>query len=219
MQNLDIVVAHYNSRSFEEVITEFQTLTNKYRIDFENIHINKVFVYNKSSNNPVLNENNTYTIKNLPNVGREGETYLNHIIENYDNLQEYTLFIQDDTHNHVTPYKKFCITICRQLLQKKEYYIYPAMYRIKGAYLPQHIVNGYSKLPFFKNPYLIKESCERLNICLPEKYSTNMCAFLLLSKQAVHKHNVEFYKKLREWLLENETHGYCLEYIWEIIFR
>lgn len=38
----------------------------------------------------------------LPNVGRESHTYLTHIIENYDNLDEYTLFLQGRPHDHTT---------------------------------------------------------------------------------------------------------------------
>lgn len=30
----------------------------------------------------------------LPNIGREGHTYLNHIVNNYDNLSEYNIFLQ-----------------------------------------------------------------------------------------------------------------------------
>ncbi len=36
----------------------------------------------------------------LPNVGRESHTYLYHIIKNYDNLAEITLFTQGDLLNH-----------------------------------------------------------------------------------------------------------------------
>lgn len=35
----------------------------------------------------------------LPNIGREGETYLNHIINNWNNLAKHTVFLQADVHN------------------------------------------------------------------------------------------------------------------------
>ena len=35
----------------------------------------------------------------LPNVGREGETYLNHILNNWDTLARQTVFLQADVHN------------------------------------------------------------------------------------------------------------------------
>jgi hypothetical protein len=35
----------------------------------------------------------------LPNIGREGETYLNHILTQWDNLAHETIFLQADVHN------------------------------------------------------------------------------------------------------------------------
>ena len=46
----------------------------------------KITIYDKS-NNPVEN-----SIK-LKNVGREGETFLYHIVKNYDNLDDVTVFL------------------------------------------------------------------------------------------------------------------------------
>lgn len=39
--------------------------------------------------------------KNIPNVGREAETYLRFIIENYDNLPKYTVFLQGHPFDHL----------------------------------------------------------------------------------------------------------------------
>ena len=41
----------------------------------------------------------------LPNVGREGNTYLTHIINNYDNLGEWVFFTQGHPFDHVKDYK------------------------------------------------------------------------------------------------------------------
>lgn len=37
---------------------------------------------------------------NLPNLGRESDTFLNYIINNYDNLNEYSIFLQGDPFFH-----------------------------------------------------------------------------------------------------------------------
>ena len=39
----------------------------------------------------------------LPNVGREGHTYLHHIVENYDRLADLTVFLQGDPAPHMIP--------------------------------------------------------------------------------------------------------------------
>ena len=57
----------------------------------------KVTIYNKGKNNI----SNSF-IK-LPNVGRESNTYLEHIMKNYDNLANITIFCQGDPFEH-NPY-------------------------------------------------------------------------------------------------------------------
>ena len=47
----------------------------------------KAFIYDKS--------------KDIPNVGREAETWIRHIVENYDNLAEYTVFLQGNPIDHL----------------------------------------------------------------------------------------------------------------------
>ena len=37
----------------------------------------------------------------LKNIGREGETFLYHILQNYDNLPDYTLFVQGHPFDHM----------------------------------------------------------------------------------------------------------------------
>ena len=104
---LQIVVAHYNNFDFFNVLT-------KMNID------NTTIIYKKSDNDltthyEVLKLNNIITEK-LQNIGREGETYLHHIINNYEKLSDYTLFIQDDTDNHIPDVHKF-IEKTNQIIQ------------------------------------------------------------------------------------------------------
>lgn len=53
-----------------------------------------VLIYNKGD---PLNEPNEIR---LPNVGKEGHTYYTHICENYDNLADYTVFVQGNPFDH-----------------------------------------------------------------------------------------------------------------------
>jgi hypothetical protein len=77
--NAQIVVARYN-----ENISHLGA--------FSNI----VIVYNKGDDNIPCE----YSTIKLPNIGRESHTYLYHIINNYDNLADKTLFIQGRTSDH-----------------------------------------------------------------------------------------------------------------------
>jgi hypothetical protein len=74
-----IVIARYN----EDI---------RYLLNYSNISI----VYNKGDDKIPLN----FNFINLPNIGRESHTYLYHIIKNYDNLADKTLFIQGNIKDH-----------------------------------------------------------------------------------------------------------------------
>jgi hypothetical protein len=73
-----IVVARYNEN-----------------VSWTNLFSN-VVIYNKGEQ-PLTNYNN---VKKLNNVGREGHTYFTHIYENYDNLDDYTAFVQGYPFDH-----------------------------------------------------------------------------------------------------------------------
>ena len=84
---LYLIIAHYNNNL--KWIKEF--------IEYKNLQI---IIYSKSSNPP--SEFYGISVINRLNAGREGETYINHIIANYHNLnkKDYTIFLQDDPFEH-----------------------------------------------------------------------------------------------------------------------
>ncbi len=47
----------------------------------------------------IQQETNAHEVIKLPNIGREAETYLNHIVNRWDSLAERTVFLQADVHN------------------------------------------------------------------------------------------------------------------------
>lgn len=98
-------IVSINQRSFDIVLsyykedTTFVTRFVRYLRNVTNIHTrrHRFIVYNK---NPTINDQqlkqtlNVDIVKTLPNLGREGATYLSHIIDNYDQLADHTLFSQ-----------------------------------------------------------------------------------------------------------------------------
>lgn len=78
IKNIDIVIARY-----KENITWIDTLNL-------NPRINNIYIYNKFYNESIQ----------LPNVGREAHTYLYHIINNYNNLDDINIFVQGDPFPH-----------------------------------------------------------------------------------------------------------------------
>ena len=58
-----------------------------------------IIIYNKGEDD--LHLFPIEKIVKLPNLGREGGTYIDHIVNNYDNLCDYTIFIQGNPVDHV----------------------------------------------------------------------------------------------------------------------
>jgi hypothetical protein len=56
----------------------------------------KVIIYNKGIK--LIEED--YNEILMENVGREGHTYYSHIVNNYDNLDDYTIFLQGNPFDH-----------------------------------------------------------------------------------------------------------------------
>jgi Protein of unknown function (DUF3431) len=63
-------------------------------------------IYNKGNNNQFLiNEHNKGVI-NLPNMGRESESYLQHVIRRYDSLAKVTLFLPGSLDSNGNKFRK-----------------------------------------------------------------------------------------------------------------
>ena len=207
MTSCDIIVSYYNNKNFLELLDLFE---NKFLYKY------KVIVYNKSGYEIMLKNNSIQ--KHLNNIGREGETYLNHIINNYNNLSEYTIFIQDDTNNHIGDYNKF-INFCNNIINKKQQFaLYPSSWRVGGSVIRRTITNGTCNLHTLPSKDSIKICCEKHGINLPKQYTTETCAFFICHKNSILNYEKNFYIKLREWLLSENSNGFVLEHIWKLIF-
>jgi hypothetical protein len=57
----------------------------------------------------------------LPNIGREAHSYLYHIVANYENLSNYTLFLQGYPYDHFPRIRKFILNFPNSINTTKEY--------------------------------------------------------------------------------------------------
>ena len=216
---MEIVVAHYNSLAFTEILPDFLYRRNHLDGPKENT---KIRIYDKSDNPEKIQELKTEypNIERIPreNRGREGETYLSHIIDNYDSLAPYTIFIQDDTDNHITNIDVF-LQITRSVMQEKHpFFAYPCSWKKGGNPYRRTIWNGITDLHTFPTPDAVLRVAQRFELKLPVQYTTNICAFFIVSRDQIRTRPVSFYRDLREWLLSNEANGFVLEHIWQLIF-
>jgi len=78
------------------MVTSYKIIVSRYNENIEwTKHFQNVIIYNKGQ--PLENGYNEFF---LNNVGREGHTYYNYICDNYDNLEEYTIFLQGKPFDH-----------------------------------------------------------------------------------------------------------------------
>ena len=122
--------------------------------------------------------------ENLPNIGRESHTYLHHIIGNYKNLSDFTLFVQGNPFDH-------CFNILRvfDIIFKNDF-----DHRIKFHFLADRIIkytllNGCDHHKILPIRYLYTELFGEPNeIQLKNDITFGPGAQFLVSKKAILKH-------------------------------
>ncbi|GAB7340689.1 hypothetical protein MBLNU457_7078t1 [Dothideomycetes sp. NU457] len=97
--DLDIVISMYKEPMSDltktiDLITGIQAVASRNP---------RIYIYVKDQDADLDLTRTTLSFQNpivtlLPNIGREGETYLNHILTQWDNLANHTMFIQAETH-------------------------------------------------------------------------------------------------------------------------
>ena len=181
-------------------------------------NINKICIYDKGiSNNPYDKgiSNNPYKIP--VNKGNEASVYLKYIIDNYENLTDFTFFIHDDEyswHHSGSIIDKFNESVMSGNLY----------YNINDKCILGSIVanNWYNDILIWYNKYIEKY----IPITsLPHKDWTQGyrgSAQFLVHKSLITKLPKQFYKDLYIWIITtnmpNAKSGRFLEWTWHIFW-
>lgn len=147
----------------------------------------------------------------LPNVGREGHTYYHHICNNYDNLADYTIFLQGNPFDHSPT-----------ILPNLNKYINSVDLNFDFEFLSELILDctldgcpRHTGLP-------IRETYERLfNDGIRNMlFYFGAGAQFIVSKKSILKKPVEFYSKIVEMLqyTSNPIEGFVIERLHQVIF-
>ncbi|KAF2091347.1 hypothetical protein K490DRAFT_12579, partial [Saccharata proteae CBS 121410] len=96
--DFDIVVSMYDesTEDVQKVVSKLQSLPTLQSLS------TRLLIYTKNDKTNVQtlkDKTGASDVITRPNIGREGETYLYHIISNWDNLAKQTLFVQAHVHN------------------------------------------------------------------------------------------------------------------------
>ena len=168
-----------------------------------------VIIYNKG-----IQLDNSYNEIFLDNVGREGHTYYKYICDNYENLSDYTIFLQGNPFDH-SP----------NILSNLNKYINNTELIIDFEFLSEQIHN--SSLELESTRYL---QCKNIHKSWEKIFGVNIenqeCIFgpgaqFIVSKNKILKNTKEFYKnivKMLEYSI-NPLEGYDIERFHKYIFN
>lgn len=147
----------------------------------------------------------------LPNVGRESHTYLTHIVSNYDDLADFTVFVQGDPLAHC---KNFLRLMSDEAFLKRGHAyagLSDGLITCDGNGRPHC---GKEHLPIAKlYEYLFEEKA-------PEVFVCNSAGQFGVSRETVRRNSREFYERALETLAydSNPIEGFCMERMWTCLF-
>jgi hypothetical protein len=205
--------------SFEVVVARYNEDLSWIEKEFPN---DKITIYNKGKND--ISVHSGVTIKKLENIGRESHTYINYIIENYDNLPDRVLFLQGNPFTHMnftfkplSVYKKIKQSNCKNIVAKGCFFTNTGKQRNILIDLKQTRWQDtvYKNLDFadFKDQYVDIDSFAE------EYFFTNLEANFAVDKCRIIARPKKYYINLIS-LLDNNApiEGHYLERLWDIVF-
>ncbi|KAI0433744.1 hypothetical protein F5Y09DRAFT_298062 [Xylaria sp. FL1042] len=210
--DLDIVIARYDE-PVEQVIRTVQLA-----LELPNIAGRKVrtIVYNKGT----LNETELaidfpiqsgLVIRQLENVGREGDTYLSHVIDSEQDWASHTLFIQAEPHEP-------------QYLQARlaDYFVqdtgFLSLSHVRNFCASCDTCNDHSG--WTEDGAVLRDIFERSN---PHKtcqdISLTYRGQFVVSSRRMKQASQELFRDIRSKLIDDEHFGFTLERSWGTLFQ
>jgi len=181
----------------------------------ENISWTKSFsniiIYNKGEKL----EDDYNNVVTLDNVGREGHTYYKYIYDNYDNLDEYTVFLQGDPF----PHTHNLINILNTYINNKEL-------NLEFEFISQWIIDcslegcrhhgGLPLMEVYNNLFNDEEKKPNTK----NRFFFGAGAQFIVSKNRILSRSKEFYKKIITILEKNvnPVEGFVIERFHKLIF-
>ncbi|MCJ1258196.1 hypothetical protein MMC24_006027 [Lignoscripta atroalba] len=208
--SVDIVIAHYN----EDV---------SWLAD----HMDECIIYSKGGekNAPA------FPYHAIPNIGREGHTYLHHIIEHYDSLADITIFLQGRVDDHISMSPS---EIRAHALKTQPGQVTTFPFRELETF------DHWDGIPWEEYPSWVKwSSMERVNAArtpaeywqiffpgraIPASVGFQPGALFAVHKDTIQQHSLDFYRlMMKEFFLGDMAHinpetGHHMERFWLAIW-
>lgn len=199
----DLIVARYKE--------DLSWITSEY---------DNIFVYNKGEEDI----NGTFNITKLKNVGRESHTYIYHIVNKYNNLNEINIFSQGSINDH-----GFSESYLHKLYIEAQIYgyslnknFYPEWVEPFGGY-KNFKINNHGNKPVSKSRHTLYEWKKHFEISDDEgKFKWYQKAIFAISREYIHTRPLKFYESLLNDPELNELDpeiGHFYERSWAKIFN
>jgi hypothetical protein len=173
----------------------------------------RVHVYNKG--NPL---DCPYTVKSLPNIGREAHTYLQYIIDNYEHLPSVVFFTQGTVHDHgVKTSADYIFNNYINILNHSHPLHDPITKHLTDGRIKAwkgDLVPARGDIHEFARTYVQKP--------IPDPACIFWCAIFSVSRERIRSRPLEYYKKLisiPELLYTNCEVAHYFERLWYYIFN
>ena len=213
------IIWNYPKEGFQNNTPDLEIVIANYEEDIEWVNkiprtlYTKLTIYNKGKpkNYDSLVKKGA-KVYSLPNIGREGHTYYKHIYDNYDNLADYTIFLQGNPFDH-SP----------NIISNLNKYVNNRYLNIDFEFLSETVYNcNLNGCIHHKNLPLI-EIYEKLFNKRKEymEFKFGAGAQFIVSKKKILQRPKEFYLKIVEMLDNNinPIEGFVIERFHNLIFN
>jgi hypothetical protein len=162
------------------------------------------------------------------NKGAEASSYLKYIVNNYDNLADYTVFI----HGHEEAWHQKLPFGIIEAIQKAKVENYPyislnnEVHTIKDGVWEKANKSEKHDEFFLKNNDVWKELESIINLPFPNDLSYDCSAQFILSKECIQQYSKEVYQKLYDFVMSEKedewqypkSRAFVMERIWKYLF-
>jgi hypothetical protein len=165
----------------------------------------------------VYDKSDTPMIGSIPlkNVGREGETFLRHIVNNYDKLDDVTVFLQGNPFEHLNYLVGWRTVLTHDEKQK-------VINKINNDISSNSIFSSFycvlHNVPNGTNGANAKEDCIKYFNEKREYFTVSMGAQYIVPKENILSTPLFVWKKMHEDIYYGILNGYSMEILWYFSF-
>ena len=162
--------------------------------------IDNIYLYEKSDNN-IPPSNLDLIFKKIINIGCEHQSYIQHIVDNYDNLADINIFTQADPFPHIAISKESFVNI----VKNKKYYKFDSGYiDITGGFTTSDLRGRSSVKEQFNLD--CKSFGDKIGISLPTPFLYQTNGIFGATKNCIHHIPKNVWQYINSLITDNSTH-------------